>query len=500
MQGLFLAARNIPLIANETISNYLRQVLSISSEQEAELLRKTIGDSRIAQCSPLYPPNLQALRELIPSLPDATHMVRNNTGVDVMRLTVSPVDYDRFYSHSMFGDRQPIAVLSGITKNRSKRGPTERYFTDAVCPECMEPDRISNGRTFVRRQWAYSKITVCTEHRVSLTTACELCRHSKSYQDSLHRLHRLCVCGKSPLVNRAGIEGTFEFESDLRVADALDSLFSLAKEAHLDVRHTRYVYRRQALQLGFLTSRYQYDKIRELAGKKLHPDVIAKHEMKFAKGSAAAQMLRGNDSLRSPLENAVLVSTMFDSSAEFEYQMRAAGELSDEELLTPVCNNQWRPLSYSNKNLELLKQRVRDYVRSNPDASRSDIQRKLAYVFNRLRQHEPESIEGLLPSKKPCRNGGSRTSDAHKLEDQQFEAYVRRRYADFAANPPIFRVTKAKLKEGWRGAGSFPVNEWRLPLTSAALDDLQELTEQYRRRRGIKRRGPQSTRPHQESE
>lgn len=490
MEGLFLAARNMPLIENETISNYLRQVLSIASGHEAELLRKTIGRSGIQQCSPLYPPKLQALRELIRSLPDVTHMLRNNTGVDVMRLTVSPADHERFYRHSAFGDRQPIAVLSGITKNRSKRGPTERYFEDAVCPECMGPDKKSKGRTFVRRQWAYSKIAVCTKHRVSLVTACLLCRNSKSYKDSLHRLHRQCVCDKLPLVNRAGVEGTFEFESDLRVAEALDSLFMLARETDLDVRHTRYVYRRQALRLGFLTSRYQYDKIRELAEKKLHPEVISKHEMRFVKGSATAQMLRGEDSLRSPLENAVLVSTMFDSSAEFEYQMRAAGELSNEELLAPVRNNQWRPLSYNNKNLEQLKERVRDYVRSNPEASRTDVQQKLGYVFNRLRQHEPESIEGILPPKKPPRNGGSRTSEAYEVEDRQFEAYVRRRYAKFAVNPPIFRVTKARLKEGWRGAVSFATNKWRLPLTAAALDCLNESTEQYRKRRGIKRRGP----------
>ncbi|MGF6654930.1 hypothetical protein OKW34_005520 [Paraburkholderia youngii] len=498
MEGLFVAAGNIPLIENETISNYLRQVRAVASEHEKAVLREALGNSRFHQCSPLYPSNLQAMRKLITSLPSVAHMLCSNTGVDVMRLTVSPADYERFFRHSAFGERQPIAALSGITRNRSQRGPIERYFEDALCPECIDEDTAVNGRTFVRRQWAYSKIAVCTKHRVSLMTACERCRSSTSYKDSLHRFRRMCVCNESPLVSRTRSENSAVFMSELRVADALDALFRVAKNPSLDLRHTRYVYRRQALRLGFLTSRYQYEKILRLSEKKLHAEVISKHEMRFAKGSGAAEMLRGEASLRSPLENALLVCTLFDSSEEFEVAMKAAKELPVEDLLSPVRNTEWRSKSTPSRHLEQAKERVRNYVRDNPQASRTDVWRTLSYCFKVLLQHEPQSIDDLLPARKPRRNGASRPAPDFKEEDLRFEAHVRKRYAAFHRHPPKFRITKARLKEGWRGAGSFPTNKWRLPLTLAALNELQESTDEYRKRKGIERRWDTPKRVHGE--
>jgi hypothetical protein len=488
MEGLFLAARNLPLIENETIPNYLRQLQAIASEHEMALLREAIGESGFHQCSPLYPSNLQAMRELIKSLPSLTQMLSNNTCVDVMRLTVSPVDYQKFYRHSAFGERQPIAALSGTNKNSSLRGPIERYFGDALCPDCIDEDKVVHGRTFVRRQWAYSKIAACTKHRVPLVTACERCRNSASYKNSLHRLRGMCVCNEAPLVSRACREDLPVFMSHLRVADALDALFRVAKDPNLDSRHTHYVYRRQALRLGFLTSRYQFGKIMQLSEKKLHSEVIAKHEMKITSGYGPARMLQGKASLRSPLENALLVCTLFDSSDEFEYAMKAASKLAEEDLLSPVRNTKWRPKSVSGRSLEQVKERLRNYVRDNPQASRTDVIRKLSHCIDVLKRHEPQSIDELLPARKPSLTRGSRPAAADEDEDRKFEAHVRRRHADFQRQPPNFRVTKARLKDGWKGAVSYSRTRQRLSLTLAALDELQESIEEFRRRKGIKRR------------
>lgn len=483
MTGLFLSIRNTPIIENEALSGYLRHVSRALSNDEKKGLAGRIGKNGVRCMSPVFPSKIGPLRELLGrSLPEVPHLILHNSSLPVMRLTSSDESYGRLYENAVLGTRTGIGTFSGAT---SARGNIRQHFEHAACLECIREDIPNHGRTFVRIQWAFSAYSVCTKHGVPLVTACPRCRESADHKFTFHRLKDSCLCGE-PLFRRIEATNRNGMKSEMRVAGAMDALFRAGKKQAFDYRHMHYVYRSQARNLRVLGVRHNFDAIAQLAEKRIHSSVLAKHSISWQRQRNAPKMLLGTGFVTSPVSHALIICTLFDNEEHFESELTNTLKL-DEQALLPTEEKKLTRVAYRSPDKEdIHKATIQAYLVENPNASRTEVHHKCRSAIDALRQHNPDSISELLP---PSRRGlhAIRSSSQWEAVDAAFCEHVRRRSAEFEEQPPSFRITKARLVKGWRSPARLYQNPSKFPLTLAAIDECRESRGQFRLRRNLER-------------
>ncbi|WP_429454657.1 hypothetical protein [Paraburkholderia sp. 40] len=266
----------------------------------------------------------------------------------------------------------------------------------------------------------------------------------------------------------------------------MDALFRAGRKQVFDYRHTQFVYRTQARSLGVLGARQDFDAIARLAEKRIHCSVLAKHSVSWQRQRNAPKMLSGTGFVTSPVANALIICTLFDSAEHFESELVDALKLDERELV-PTRERKLTKAPYRTPGKEdIHKATIQTYLEENPNASRTEVHHKCRSAIDALRQHNPDSIPELLP---PSRSGlhAIRSSSQWAVVDVAFCEHVRRRSAEFEEHPPNFRITKARLVKGWRSPARLYQNPSRFPLTLAAIDECSESRGQFRLRRKLER-------------
>lgn len=483
MNDFKLAFSNMPTIHNEVFATYLNQIMSLLSADAKQALN-SVTQGSIARLSLAYPGRLNAFKQLLGDcIPPTDTVILQNSFIPPMRLTCSTQNYGRLNEHALHGTRVAVGILTGTSSRRLGKGMLNNEI--GMCLECMEEDRVTFGRAYVKRQWVLSSVSVCTKHRSPLFMSCERCRGLMSYKTRLHRLNRRCACGTSlaPCVDEKNKE---LMNSELHLSEAVDALFKLGEIAHLDSRHVHHAYRNQAQNLGLLDNWRNGVDVGRLAEQRLHRHVLERDVVKWGYGRAVQMMMFGKGYLAGIMQNAVVICTLFDDAAHFQAEVLKSASLDQSGPQSPRV----RRTAVTAKGIatasERYKASIRAYVRLNPHASRTEVRRACSYEVQALSHHEPESLNVLLPAARRmtrCPERAEAYRQRRNDEDVNFAMRIRSRKSEWMISPPAFRVSSERLLKGLlthARLGKYPLDYTH---TIAALDECSETPEQFEMRK-----------------
>lgn len=445
MSGIHLSGSVFPIYRQETVSNYLHNLLTIAGGSDAATLNKAVGFD-VRRSSPLLPSRLQALRDEIgDSLPPLPELVQHNTILPALRLTLGSSDYEKVLEHTINEPIRTISATAGVmckVKNRASQ-VAQPAWSVAVCPECFNDDLHTKGRTFLRRAWMFSSLAICSQHRIPLLSACVSCRERVTLRNWAHRVDLRCPCGYG-LTSRVDSKDTRVISAEIRISEAFDFLFSLAGDAALDSRNTLSVLTNRAATLGLIDGHVHWSRLERLLHTKLDAGALSRHGISLKKG-VLGEFLQGSRLLRNPLHNALLIAAFYDSPEEFGHEMAQSKTLV---ALKPGNTNVVAPPSTNSREVHIARhlQTLVDFVKEHPGASRTEIRRRIPTSVFVLEHFAPKLSEPYLP---PIRSGQIRqwSSRNHASGPNVIDHYSKV-LMDFVAKYPGATRTQIREKFG----------------------------------------------------
>ncbi|WP_148662330.1 TniQ family protein [Paraburkholderia phytofirmans] len=459
----------IPFIMDsESVSGFtMRRASLLLDRSIASMARRNLGVSRLLVGLPAG--NLAQLAlETAGVLGSVDDIVDQHTTIPAaMHLMLPQPDRHHILARIRRGacfDRELSYAALGKGLYRTRLG-------GAYCQRCACDDEAKFGFPYWRIEWEYTGVGACPIHRVSLTRGCGRCRESQAFNELIRSPSAECFCGSlaKPLLP----ESSSELETHIRIATLL-TLARRSNRYYADECYLGALFRQRARDLGFrrgarLDRASLFEQFRFRYGDKLLNDL----GLKGAGGPPSfVHSLSEGAKQAGVLRVAYLIDFLWESFEQFEESVSAfalAGEETKCRLRSP------RGQAYSSEKLESATARVREYVRGNPDATRSQLLAKCSYAACYLMLHDRKTYEAVAPpSRRRTGYAAGRSSRMAQLDDVLAE-YVQMRCETLRSGPEQEwrRLSVRTLLLGHPAERTFYTLKSDLPKTSALITGIQ---------------------------
>ncbi|MEX3981870.1 TniQ family protein [Paraburkholderia sp. EG287A] len=481
----------MPIYRGENLMNYILQIRSLAAVSDKSALDEMLGKTAMHVRPTNFPTRLHALSNIFGrSLPPVHELFQFNTNMGIFRLTVPPQDFAQIHSHAI---SEPNYDMPGLTGMRGRVHVPDNVMrqsvSEAFCPACLVEDQRPGavGRAYLRCHWQFAEIAVCSTHQISLVTGCFFCRNTMQYRKKIRRFGEQCICGKLS-ARRVDESDSKLMESELRIAAAFDAFRGLVDDEKVGFRNVQHVLRRRATELGLLTTRVRLHDFDQLAREVHHPSVYTHYKTLWNRNGALTQLLRESQPLRNPMNNAFLVSLMYESPTQFASDVKGSRGKKDSHLSSDVSPVVREVRPRSREKVERAKHELLAFTEQNPGASRTQIRKANRQRWYLLNTHARPFLQQHLPAKKglqpgECVRREPRIAKETRLKrDSRVSNCIRQRRAEYDREPPRFRITAGRLLAGIRGAGAVYRKDAQMFLSKVALGECTEKPEAYARR------------------
>ena len=437
-------------------------------ETYAQLYSGILGNNKLCP-STLLPRGLKKISEFLPQRyrDNVDSLCFEHTALPYFQRFSRPEGLLRAKEIMSSGSEGNIRSAVGVTSTSIKENRQLKY-----CSACADEQQEIYNRTTWLRSHQLPGVEVCYRHGLPLTASpistVKYGIHSNQIQlpqisGNKHTTHKIWSAGDA-----------WDYTSPHRLIAQVSHELLFKQPAFVDSRSIGRVYRSAYISAGYCKGRYLdwakiefilRDRYGDLIPRKLGLDFFCQSYAHWVHQITSAQ-----DTVRHPLQHILIMGVLFENLEQLDdaiervvAENQVCPNSTDNSQLGQPTNFSIRkeyasstetaPINFEKRKLDLHRKELQDFLKQNPQSTRTEIKRRMRRRYQWLLTHDLEWLQSVLPPKdiKGRKHSAQPTIDWESLDRQLASEMQRIKLEDaetiFDEKYRINRAQIARLSE-----------------------------------------------------